>query len=882
MWSDLVFRIRAIFRRKAVETELDEEIRFHIEQQIEAYKRTGLTHEAAVRRSRLNFGGLDEVKEECRWVRGISLLETTLQDLRYALRGMRRSPVFTVTALVTLALTTATISTVFNLANTFFFRLLPADRPEQLVAVTPTRRHGTELGWVSYPDYVRFRNRTRTLQRLAAHYSSAPLFVSVNNNAREINGAVVSANFFPLLGLKPVLGRFFRPDEDSVPDRDRVAVFAYDLWRNSFDSSPGVLGAAVKINGSSFTVIGVAPASFRGMLEMPDEIYIPTMMLHVGYEYCDALRDENCTILSMVGRLAPRRSLEEAKAEMSTLIPPRWANAPEGDNTGVTVSPERGADNHNHELYARLTRLLLLVSAVLLLVCCANLAGLLTARSAAREREFAIRASLGAARLRLIRQLITESLLLAVVGGILGILVSLALTGAVSSMFYSMDEEGHPIYYNFTVQPAVLAAVLAVSIAAGFFFGLIPAFRSSRGGPAESLKGHASTLAARSQLSGWLVGTQASVAVALLAVAGLLLASTRMLMRGISFEPSHVALMRLRPGLLRYPPKRAQQFVHAVIRQLESLPGVESASMIGTGAVLLGGDADVALPEWPDKKGQAVVANYADVGPRYSATLRTPILRGREFDDRDTVDSPRVAIVNRTLAHRLWPHGNALGEIVLVRGQACRVVGLAEDVHLETRTYKPQPQVYVPYWQNPAAVDARLCVRVHGDPAAMLSLLQREIHRVNPDVPVAETITLPLQLNGAFQTLRMSATFVSYTAALAVLLSVIGVFGTLAFRVSRRTKEIGIRMALGAKSSEIRAMIVREGMTVVLIAICAGLALAAIGERLVRHLLLGAASRDMFYYTAAASLVACTGLFACWIPASRAARVEPLIALRED
>ena len=244
--------------------------------------------------------------------RRITLLGNTVQDLRYAIRGMRRSPVFALVAVLTLALATGAISTVLNLANTFFFRRLPVDRPEELVTVSATRRHGTVTGDVSWPDYTLFRDRNNTLRGLAAHYSTAPLFVSNRDNASEINGAVISADFFPLLGIRPALGRFFRADEDSVPDRDKVAVLGYDLWRNWFGSSMGALGATVRINNVPFTVIGVAPETFRGMSAMPSEIYIPTMMLRVGYEYCDVLADGDCTILSMVGRLAPGRRMEEA------------------------------------------------------------------------------------------------------------------------------------------------------------------------------------------------------------------------------------------------------------------------------------------------------------------------------------------------------------------------------------------------------------------------------------------------------------------------------------------------------------------------------------------------------------------------------------------
>jgi macrolide transport system ATP-binding/permease protein len=808
------------------------------------------------------------------------LVETTLQDVRYAVRAMRRSPVFALVAVLTLALAIGAISTVLDLANTFFFRRLPVDRPEELVTVSPTRRHGTIAGSVSWNDYTCFRTHSQTLQGLAAHYSTAPLFVSIGDNAREINGAVTSANFFPLLGIKPALGRFFRADEDSVPDRDRVAVLGYQLWHDWFGASTDALGAAVRINGVPFTVIGVAPASFRGMSAMPSEIYIPAMMLRVGYRYCDVLTDEDCTILSMVGRLAPARTVEEARAEMATLVPARWAHAAEGDNTGVTVRPERGKEHSESEV--RLVQILLMAVGVLLLVCCANLAGLLTARGTARVREFAIRASIGAGRLRLVRQLLTESVLLAVLGGLLGMLVSIALTNALSSMFYSMDDEGHALWYDFSPEPVVLVIVCLVSIGAGFLFGLLPAIRSSRLGLADGLKGEASAVTAHSQAANWLVGIQAALAVALVTVASLLLASTRLLATGTHFEPGHVALMRLRPRMVQYSPQRAQQFQRAVIRRLESIPGVESATMVGTGGVLTGGQADLGLPHLPDQKRQAIRVGYIDVGPRYFETLRTPLRRGREFDDRDSPDTPRVAIVNQTLANRLWPSGKAVGETITVERQTYRIVGIVEDVPLDSRTEAARPYVYLAFWQNPGEVDARLCIRVRGDAAAMLPVLAREVHHVDPNIPIAETMTLPLQLKGMFQPLRVTATFLSWAAGLAVLLSAIGLYGAISFAVSRRTKEIGIRMTLGAEPRGVLAMVIRQGMIVVLLGALSGLAMATLGVRLVRHLLLGSAQADALFYAGAALLILFVGLFACWFPARRAASVEPLQALRSD
>ncbi|HTS32120.1 MAG TPA: ABC transporter permease [Bryobacteraceae bacterium] len=387
---------------------------------------------------------------------------------------MRRNVGFTSIAIVTLALATGALTTVFNLANDFLFRPLPAEHPNELVRVSATRRHGSINAPVSWPDYVRFRDHTTTLAGLAAHYPTAPLFVSVRNNAQEINGSVVSANYFPLLGIQPLLGRFFRPAEDAVPDRDRVAVISYALWSRWFGASPDALGAAVRINSVPFTVIGAAPRNFRGVISAPSEIYIPAMMLGVGYRWCDDSLSEDCTILSMLGRMAAGRTVQEVGAEIASLMPPRWEHAEEGDNSGTVVRSDRGADRS--ETTMLLMRLLLLVGLVLLAVNCANLAGMALARGAARTRESAVRVSLGAGRFRLMRQLLSESVLLALAGGAGGILFSLALTGALQQMFFSLDDEGHPLWYDFTIEPWVILTVLAVCVLAGLGFGSRPPF----------------------------------------------------------------------------------------------------------------------------------------------------------------------------------------------------------------------------------------------------------------------------------------------------------------------------------------------------------------------------------------------------------------------
>ena len=880
MLNDLLHRLRALFRKTAVEGELDDELRFHLQHETEKYVRSGLPSDEAARRARLSLGGLEQVKEECREARGVSLIETAAHDVRYAVRGMRRDLGFTVTAILTLGLGTGAVATVLTLANTLLFRELPVLNAGEVVDIQPTRRQGSMRGWISYPDYVHFRERTTSFKDIAAHYPTAPLFVQAAGRSQEINGAVVSANFFPLLGLSPSYGRFFRPDEDSVPDRDRVAVISFELWQSWFASSNDVLGGMIKINGVPFTVIGVGPRSFRSPNVAPVEVYIPTMMARTGYRWCTDSLARDCTTFNMIGRLAGGRTIEEARAEVAALGAALWAGAAEGENSGATVVFLRGsADNdRSRRSEVRFVTLLAEVAAVLLLICCANLAGLLMARNSARAREFAIRSSLGAGRGRLVRQLVTESLVLAVAGGALGVLLSLVLTGTIRSRFFAYDGSGRPLYYDFTLQPIVVLAALVMGAAAGLLMGLAPALRSIRGGEAGTLKLHATGTTVDPRAGRWLVAVQAAVAVALVGIATLLTANARALVGGAGFEASHIALMRLRPRLIHYPPEKAQRFQRAVIDRLSALPGVESMSIVGTGVVWLGGSASVALPESTEAPLER--CGFIDAGARYFETMKIPVLLGREFDDRDTVNSPAVAIVNEALARRLRPGAGVIGQVLIVNGKSHRVVGLVKDVQRQPRGTSPSPYVYVPYWQNPNQVDSRVCIRVTGDPSAMLSTLAREVNRIDPDVPVSETVTLPLQLAGGIRSLRITASFVSYAAALAVLLSAIGVYSALAFSVSRRAKEIGIRLAVGAQQREVRAMVLREGMVVVLAGAVAGVGLAVASSRVVKHLLYGSGAADVYWYSAACAVVLAAGLLACWIPAIRATRVQPVDALR--
>ena len=875
MFTDLYFRLRALVRRGTVERELGDELRFHLDHQIEKYVAAGMTPADAARRARIEFGGFDQVTEACRDARGVSLADTLLQDLRYGGRMLRRSPMFSCIAIATIALATAAIATVTSLADTLMWRHLRAADASTLVSIGATRGRPTE-GVVSYPDYASFRDRATTVSDLAAHYSTAPLFVAVGATAKEVNGAVVSANYFPLLGLQPALGRFFHADEDRVPDRDRVAVLGYDFWRTWFAADPSAVGSALTINGVPFTIVGVAPANPVALTPLPVNVYIPTMMLRVGYRWCKDSLASDCNTLGMVGRLAGGRSVAEAAAEFAAIMPERWRHAPIGENRGVAVRQPRGMSEDDEE--PRLVATLGAVAILLLVVCCANLGGLLSAQAASRQDEFAIRVSLGAGPLRIVRQVITESLLLALAGGAGGLVLSRVFIGALSRMFFSMDDEGHPLVYDFSPSMPILLVTLAAALAAGLLFSAVPAMTAVRRSTLRPLATRSTS--ARWAASRGLLAVQAAVAVALVATAALLASSARLVLTGRNYDASHVALMRLRPRLVQYTPERAQRFQREVVERLRAVPSVESVSLVGVGSILGGGTAKATRPGWP--KEQEMTVRYNEVGPAYFATVRTPLLEGREFTDGDTLQAAPVAVVNETLASRLEPDGRRLGAVIVINGTPRQVVGVVADAAIVSRTQAAQPWAYIPFWQNAGAIDSRIAVRTSGDPAALLPELAREVHPIDPAVPIADTITLPVQIAGLTRPVRVAALFIGYAAALAMLLTAIGLYGALAFAVSRRTKEIGIRLALGAGRGRLVASIVREGLGVVLAGAAVGVVLAIFASRLVASLLYGSAGSDWLFYAAAAAAVGVAGLGASLMPARRAAGVEPIVALRQE
>ncbi len=806
----------------------------------ERYVRQGMTEAEALWVARRQFGNLTLLQEAHHDMRGIRPIETLLQDLRYGLRILRKNPGFTLAAVLSLALGIGANLTIFSFVDAFFLRPIPAREPEQLVTVEASR-NGRWNASYAYPDYTHYRDHSKSFEALAAHYSTAPLNLVINGDARMANGAVVSANYFSMLGIQPRLGRFFLPEEDAVPDRNPVVVISYRMWQDHFGSDPAVLGKELSLNG-------VAPADFPGVLAgFPNEFWLPAMMLRLGYRWCDAIANAQCKPLQLLGRLAPGRTLAEAEAELNLLAQQLAATFPTEQGRVISLRPALGVRMIEREGFAYQMQLLMTVTGLLLLIACANVAGLLLVRGAARRKEIAVRLCIGAGRGRLIRQFLTESLSLALAGGGLGLLLSRWARDLLATFYNTSDG----VQYDLSLSSRALVYALALTLFTGLLSGLLPALQATRHDLTRALKDEgASQRPRRQRLRSALVIGQVALSLALLVAAGLILRSESHIRQGANFDPLHVAAVRLRPRLLNYRPEQAQAFTREVARRLEATPGVESVTLgSGTGlAWLSGGEVRVRLPEQTAQRAEEQLqVEYQEIAPRFCKTLKIPLLEGREFNEGDRPGAQRVVIINETLARRLWPQGAAPERTLILNDQ--------------------------PY---------RLLIRVTGDPETMLPSLRRVIAAVDPQVPLDEVTLLTWQINTVFKSVMLTSAVLTWAGALAFFLSMLGLYGVLAFAVGARTREIGIRMALGAERRDVLRLVITQGLRLALAGVGIGLLAAYAATRLMKTLLYGVSPTDAPTFIGIASSLMIVALLACWIPARRATKVDPMIALRRD
>jgi putative ABC transport system permease protein len=903
MMSDLLYRLRALFRRESMEAELDEELRVHVERQVQRYMRSGLPREEAARRVRLEFGALDEVKEECREARGVNPIATTLQDIRYGLRMLRKNPGFTAVAVITLALGIGANTAIFSLANAFMFRPLPVKDADRLAVVAVKFHADDDPGQLSYLDYQDYRQQSDVFTDMT-FYDLNLAGLGYRGHADRIIMAYVPSNFFTMLGLRPALGRLIAPGEGDEPKTGPVVVLGHSYWVRRFGGDPGVIGRSVTLDGQMVTVIGVVPEEFLGpygIIEL--DAYAPIGMYGITSGNSSFFSDRRDTELRVLATLKPGLTAKQAEAAVN-VIARRLAKAfPEADQgESARVIPERLArPEPSVERYIPLvTAVFLTMVGLVLLVACFNVANLLLARAAAREKEMTVRAALGAGRARLVRQMLTESILLALAGAAGGALIGNWVIRGLERLRPTGD---FPLRLAFAFDWRVFSYVAAIALLAGIAAGLAPALRLSRANLNDTLReggrgliGHAR----RHRLRNGLVITQVAGSLIVLVAAGLF---TRSLTNAesveLGYDPHNVLNLSLDPKLQSYDQPRAEAFFRELLSRAKAVPGVESASLAFSIPLGYYGDGTSVYAEGqatpPDKRTPS--AGYNCVSSDYFSTLRMKIFKGRAFTEADTSTSQPVAIVNETMAERLWPHQEALGRRFSYEGAQgpfksenagvsrpwVTVVGVVRDAKVQSLLDAPGNFFYVPQAQNYKSTHV-LQLRTSVPPQSLIVPVEALVRELDPGLPVYDVMTMEQAVAGAngYFIFKVGAGFAGSLGALGLLLAMVGVYGVVSYAASQRRHEIGIRMALGAQPQTVLGLVVRQALMLVGAGVGIGVLLALAVSRLLVTLLVGVPFYDVFTFTCISALMLAVALVACYIPARRAAKVDPMVVLRHE
>lgn len=883
-------RVPGLFGRRAGD-DFSAELESHLQMHVEDNLRAGMSADEARRAALIKLGGLEQAKQAYRERESLPGLETLWQDIRFGWRMLCKSPGFSVVAILTLALGIGANTAIFSFVDALFLKPLAVSKPEGLVRVYAKGPSGHYGAGFAYPEFTRMRDHNASFSALSVETERPQLHLVTGSDSEEIRGEFVSSNYFSLLGIQLHLGREFLPEEDAVPGRDAVAVLSDQLWKVRFEGDPAILGREIHINGIAFKVIGVAPSGFYGDLKgLPVEVWIPAMMFGAaGYGCPD--HSYNCSLFDgMIGRLASGDSMAQAQAEASSTMvwsATDWPERPSRRQVAVMSANGESPDDEADD--AAQMHLLMSVTASLLLIACANLAGLLLARGVMRRREIAVRLAIGARRSRVVRQLLTESLLLACFGGAAGVGISFGAKQLLSR-FYATDSEGFRHLYDLSFDWRVLAYSMAVAVMTGILFGFVPSLRASRQDLVTELKeGGGVELRTKGWLSHALVIGQVALSMVLVIAAGLLIRSGIEVQRGTHFDPEHMIVLRMRPELMKYTQQQIDSLVRHVDQRLAVTPGVRSLAFMEGGEGLVwdwrsGRDAQISLPGQSLEPKASLTVLKQDVGPNFFQTLRVPLLQGREFGEQDRAGSPRVAVVNEALAQRLWPHGSAVGQTVLVQAQPFQVVGVAADLQPPSSIHAPEPHLYLSYWQSNATRegDIRLAIRVAEDPALALPAIRRVIQSLDPNVPIGEDMPMSEQVNLEYMPVLLAQRVMSFCGVLALCLSAIGLYSILAFGVRARTREIGIRMALGARRGDVLRMVVGQGTRLAFLGVVIGSIAALISTHLLASLLFGVNTSDPVTYICVTVLLFLVAPAACYFPARRAMRVDPVQALRTE
>lgn len=896
-----LLRLRGLFRRRGLDQRLEEEVRFHLEMEAETNRKKGMTPDEASHAAHKSFGGVQQVKEEYRDRRGLPGVELLLKDVQYALRLIRRSPGFATVAVLSLALGIGANTAIFSIFEAVTLRPLPVRSPHELVAVGDASRPNQMatgapmLSPLSYPLYQRIRNENRVFADLLATGRTGRVEIGVGEGAAEpLQARLVSGNYFDVLGVRPQMGRSFLPEEDRGPGSPPVIVISHDSWRNRFGGDPSVLGRIVRLNGGAFTVVGVGPPGFTGeVVGNPADVWIPLSMqpqINAG----DArLTRQDANWLLCLGRLKPGVPIETARAEINAL-----AQGALIEYEGTAISAEkirdirtksvpvepgaRGFANRRERLSGSLAKLMG-GTGLLLLITCANVANLLLARAASRGREISLRMAIGASRSRLVRQLLTESILLAAIGGAAGLLLarwgSTALVKLASGSPMPVDVQ----------QPngAVLAFTAAVSLLSGVVFGLAPALRSTGMDLVSRLKETSGSLGGRRWTLGkLLVVGQVSLSVLLLMAAGLLIRSlVNLKASGVGYAPEHLALLTIDVAGSGYAPEKRLPLVRRLVEHLRAAPGVEGVSASENG-IFSGTDSasdGLQVDGFTPARKEDSRSTYDQVGPHYFRVVGTPLLAGREFDERDDAKSPPVTILNETMARFYFGDGNPIGKYLRNGGDRYAIVGVVKDMKERDMKEKGERRFFIPLLQmTDVLAHFHFEVRTRNDAAQAIADLRNHTKAFDHNLKVLSIEPVRALIERSMGAESAIAKISGLFSGLALLLSAIGLYGVMAHAMSRRTNEIGLRMALGANRHVVIRMVLRETLLLIVAGVAIGLPIALAAARLIATALVDVSPSDPVTAAIATLMMLLVGSLAGFIPAARAARIDPMTALRQD
>jgi macrolide transport system ATP-binding/permease protein len=891
-------RLANFATRRRDEQRLREEIEEHIALQTAENIRAGLTPVEARRQARLKFGAVEAMKEDYRAARGLQFVERLVQDLRFAIRSLRRTPGLTLFVVITLALGIGMTSATFSMVDALIFRPYPVPHPSGLVTLVTTT-HDTSFEDFSYREYLDIRGQAKSYDGVIANADMEPVGFSAEAGAtpRVRGGMMVSGNYFHVLGVEPRLGRGFREDEDQVPGRDAVVVLGAEFWRREFASDRAVLGRIVRLNGTDFTVIGVAPETFPGMdiFGHPD-FYVPLAMARVFSTNMQKnfFEDRDDRELNLTARLKPGTTIEQAQNELTVLAKNFERDYPKQNRSrGAAIHTQFEMRTRADDVNWKFSVIFMVLSLAVLLVACTNVAGLLLTRARTRTHEIAVRLALGAGRFRLIRLLLTESLILAALGGLAGI----AIGNGVIAWFHTKESiifmTELPAAVPFQMDKRVLLASLTLSVLSALLCGLAPALQSTRVDLLSGLKSADLDVPGRKRLWGrnMLVVAQVSTSLMLLTAAFLMARSfEQSFLEGTGFAKDHLLMVKFDPRLEQYNAAQTQQFYKLLAERLREAPGVAGDAL--TENVPLGPDGfeGVAfVPDGfqmpPDRENFSATMDTVDEG--FFATMGIPILRGRGFLSSDTAEAPRVAVVNEQFAKHYWPGGHAVGKHIRLDSRAgalVEIVGVAQTIKYQSTTEGPMEFVYMPLAQHPIA-QMTLLLRSSGDrdPLQLVQPVKDVVRTLDPNLPMLQTRTYEdLYLNQVVNGPRIAIQMVGSMGAVGLLLAIAGLYGVVAYNVSRRTREIAIRMALGAAKSDVLRLVMGKGLVLVGIGTAIGLAMGFAVEQFMNSMLFNAGEVDIVAYLIVVPSLFLVTMLAAYVPARRACKIAPTQALRYE